>query len=492
MPAPPEFGQGTAPTGQRLNVLLFSGCVALQYLAAPVIYVGITQSSLLDQLGANATVANLPAASFFVMATLVALVAWYKPRAADLKPVLVWCYLLAAVTSGLLGIILQSSLDDEIKIFCVILQSGVTGATIPTAIAFVWEVLGRGTRESDRGLALGLAYGLGPVLAAVGSLGAQLILAGRCEILTLQWKITPLAFPANFSLLFFIVSPVMAGAALLASRFVLETPEHEEPGRRPFKEVQDLFWGVLASVVAMVCVLQQYWLIAYALMAISTVLFACHFRDLLSSRLLRLAIFVTLLMYLGNIIPSNMTLYSKEVLGVDPQETVGYQNAIRFSFKALAGVFLGWVLTRYNARAGILITAGLYVLALFWAMIASKTMYLYAFGIFGAGELVGVYAPNYILSACRKSQMRRSMVLMNLLMAPVGQLAPVFGQIADDIRKKDIRAFGQSSQAFGFQTSFAVCAAVILLAIVIAVIWLPRTPRPDDLPEDSPETHRSS
>ena len=83
--------------------------------------------------------------------------------------------------------------------------------------------------------------------------------------------------------------------------------------------------------------------------------------------------------------------------------------------------------------------------------------------------------------------MRRSMVLMNLLMAPVGQLAPVFGQIADDIRKNDIRAFGQSSQAFGFQASFAVCAAVILLGIVIAVIWLPRTPRP----EDSPETHRS-
>ena len=68
MPAPPEFGQGPASAGQRLNVLLFSGCVALQYLSAPVIYVGITQSSLLDQLGANATVANLPAASFFVMA----------------------------------------------------------------------------------------------------------------------------------------------------------------------------------------------------------------------------------------------------------------------------------------------------------------------------------------------------------------------------------------------------------------------------------------
>ena len=468
------------PAAQRRNLLLFASCVAMQYLAAPVIYVGITQSSLLDKLGANATIANLPAASFFVMATLVALVAWYKPRVVDLKPVLVWCYLLAAATSGLLGLVLISPLEDNLKIYCVIVQSGITGATIPTAIAFIWEVLGRGTRESERGLALGLAYGLGPVLAAFGSLGSQLILAGSFEVFALTLKVPVLDFPNNFALLFLIEAPVMAVAAILASRFVIDVPEHEEPGRQPFVEVLDLFVGILASIGALVCMLLEYSLVAYTLMVVSTVLFAYHFRDLLSSRLLRLAIIVTVLVYIGNIIPSNMALYSKDVLGVDPEQTAGYQNAMRFGFKAIAGLMLGWILTRSNARSGILITSGLYVMALFWAMCASSGMYLFAFGIFGAGELIGVYAPNYILSASRKSQMRRCMVLMNLLMAPVGQLGPVFGQMADSIQEKGFTFLGQSSRAFGFQVSFAVCAAVILLGILVAVVWLPGNPSPVD------------
>ena len=51
------------------NLRIFATIVALQYLAAPVIYVGITQASLLKELKANALVANLPGASFFVMAT---------------------------------------------------------------------------------------------------------------------------------------------------------------------------------------------------------------------------------------------------------------------------------------------------------------------------------------------------------------------------------------------------------------------------------------
>ena len=187
-----------------------------------------------------------------------------------------------------------------------------------------------------------------------------------------------------------------------------------------------------------------------------------------------------MIVYIGNMILSNMALYSEEVMGLDPQQTAGYQNAMRFGFKAIAGLMLGWILTRSNARWGILITSGLYVMALVWAMVASSGIYLFAFGIFGAGELVGVYAPNYILSASRKSQMRRCMVLMNLLMAPVGQLGPIFGQIADSIHEKGITAFGQSSRALGFKVSFAVCAAVIVLGILVAVIWLPGNPIPAD------------
>ncbi len=76
--------------------------------------------------------------------------------------------------------------------------------------------------------------------------------------------------------------------------------------------------------------------------------------------------------------------------------------------------------------------------------------------------------------------MRRCMVLMNLLMAPVGQLGPVFGKIADSIREKGITAFGESSEALGFKVSFAACALVIVLGILVAVIWLPGNPSPPD------------
>ncbi len=500
-------GIDSPPAGHRQNLLVFSSCVALQYLAAPVIYVGITQAALLKQLGANATIANLPAASFFVMATLVALIAWYKPRVVDLKPVLVWCYSLAAVASALVGVALLSPVSDDFKIYAVIAQSAITGATIPTAIAFIWEVLGRGTLKSERGFALGLAYGVGPILAALGSMGSQLILAGEFKFFAVTLETVSYEFPGNFALLFLLEAPVMALAAFLSSRFDIGTPPLEEPGRKPFADVRDLFLGVICSVAAMICMLlgdengsgqlqSRSWLfpVAYLLMGGSVVLFAYHFRDLLSVRLIRIATIVTMIVYIGNMIPSNMALYSGEVLGIDPQQTAGYQNAMRFGFKAIAGLMLGWILTRTNARSGILVTSGLYVMALLWAMCASSGMYLFAFGIFGAGELIGVYAPNYILSASRKSQMRRSMVMMTVLMAPVGQLGPVFGQIADRIHESRITAFGQTSRAFGFQVSFAVCAAVVLVGILVAVIWLPGNPSPEpDSPEpDSPGESRSA
>ena len=130
------------------NLLLFAAIVALQYLAAPVIYVGITQASLLNQLGANPIIANLPGASFFVMASMVACIAWLFPGVRHLKPILTTCYALCAVTCGLTSMVLISDTSDETKVIMVILQSGITGATIPTAIAFIWEILGRTTDES--------------------------------------------------------------------------------------------------------------------------------------------------------------------------------------------------------------------------------------------------------------------------------------------------------------------------------------------------------
>ena len=69
---------------------------------------------------------------------------------------------------------------------------------------------------------------------------------------------------------------------------------------------------------------------------------------------------------------------------------------LRFSFKVVAGAVLGWVLTRTNPRVGILATSSIFLVAQIWAMCVTGPWYLVAFGLHGAGELVGVYAPNYI------------------------------------------------------------------------------------------------
>ena len=42
---------------------------------------------------------------------------------------------------------------------------------MPAAIALLWEVIGRGSDESRRGLALSMAFGAGPLLAVLGSFG---------------------------------------------------------------------------------------------------------------------------------------------------------------------------------------------------------------------------------------------------------------------------------------------------------------------------------
>ncbi|MFL2869914.1 MAG: hypothetical protein ACJZ8O_04120 [Pirellulaceae bacterium] len=506
-----------------LNLYLFAAIVAMQYLSAPVIYIGITQGSLLDQLGANAVLANLPGASYFVMATLVAVTAWAFPKVRHLKPILVTCYGLCGVVIGATALVLASSAaSNEMKIGMVILQSAVTGATIPTAIAFIWEVLGRTTESSKRGIALGLAYGVGPVLAAVGSLIAQLILAGHFELGPLRLENEVLSSPLNYALLFALVSPVMIIASILSSRFQIPVPDNEVE-RKPVKAILDISLAIVVSIIGMACSLfanlfkemdstgesmessvveTSYrffsrllgmsspetlasWLMSASsvLMIIAVLLFAYHFRDLLSVRLIRIVAIATMFFYVTNVIPTNMNLYSRDVLGVDPTEYAGYQNLMRFSFKALAGLALGWLLVRTNPRSGVLVTASLFGGAMLWAIFATGKAYLLAFGIYGAGELIGVYAPNYMLSVTNENQMKRGQVMMNLLMGPVGQMAIVFGWVADTIKESETTLFGLSPSALGFKTTFVLAIGFLAIGIAITLKYLPRDPKAKNYPE---------
>ena len=63
MPHPALISSPDIPlpaAAQTRNILLFAGCIGMVYLAAPVLYVGGTHASLLDQLEASSALANAP------------------------------------------------------------------------------------------------------------------------------------------------------------------------------------------------------------------------------------------------------------------------------------------------------------------------------------------------------------------------------------------------------------------------------------------------
>jgi MFS family permease len=172
-----------------------------------------------------------------------------------------------------------------------------------------------------------------------------------------------------------------------------------------------------------------------------------------------------------------MNLYSTEALGESPEKFAGFQYSLRFGCKVIAGTFLGWLLTRTNPRAGILATSCLYLISQIWAMTVTGPWYLVAFGIFGAGELVGVYAPNYIVSASRADELRKNTAFMTMLMAPAAPAGYLYGSIVDAVKSHGWTAWGMDSATLGFRLSFLVCALFILSGIILAGTLLPKYPR---------------
>lgn len=474
---------------QRWNLILFAVCTGIQYLAAPVLYVGITQASLCARLGSDARTSNLPATLFFAMTVMPALLAWLSPRVSSLKRNLSLCYFTSALILATLAVTLALPISDSVKVWMVVLQGGVSGAVMPAAVAYLWEVMGRGSDESRRGIALGLAFGAGPMLAVLGSLGQTYLLGGDL----FSWHFDGLTYPTNFIILFAAGTPIMLVAAVCSQFFIIVPVEHE-PRREPVWTVLGLLIGLPLMFAAVVLMHLSDHAAAPTAAAISSTLlrnlgyasaagaalgFIYHFREILQQRVLLLATLVTLLVWAGNVIPSNMTLYSTEALGDRPEKYAGVQNMIRFGFKMVAGTVLGWMLTRTSPRAGILATSSIYLLAQIWAMLVTGPWYLLAFGLHGAGELVGVYAPNYIVSASRRDQLRRNMAFVTMLMVPAAPFGYLYGAIVDGVKQAGWTAFGLNSTALGFRLSFLVCAALILGGIILAIAVLPAKPRPE-------------
>ena len=461
-------------SAQYRNLFVFAACTGLQYLAAPVMYVGITQASLCDKLGADARVANLPATFYFAMTAMPALIVWLFPHVRHLKWTLCLCYAAVAAIMLFVAFILRTDLSNSTKIGFVILQGAISGAAGPTAIALLWEVIGRGTDESRRGQALGLAFGFGPILAVVGSLGQVYLLGGNI----FGWEFKGLEYPQGFVWLFGLGAPAMLLGSLCGAICIVPQPEYEHP-RKPISDVMSLCVGLALGFVALALFFistsegssAQPWLrqVGFAFLVAASLCVVYHFRDILNQRTLLIATIVTILVYSGNTIPSNMNLYSQIALGDAPEKFAGLQNTLRFSFKVVAGLLLGFLLTKTNPRAGIFATAGIYVLAMAWAIVATGKAYLLAFGIFGAGELIGVYCPNYMLSASRKEDIRRAMAFVTMLMVPAAPTGYMFGAIVDALKPV-------KGEQFAFRTSFAVCAMMILAGIILALAMLPAKP----------------
>ncbi len=481
---------------QRRNLILFAACTGTQYLAAPILYVGITQASLCDELGADTRTSNLPGTLFFAMTAMPALIAWLSPRVSSLKRNLSLFYGISALMLTVLAVTLALPVSNQLKLAMVVLQGGVSGAVMPAAIALLWEAMGRGADESRRGLALSLAFGAGPLLAVAGSFGQTMLLGG--DVFGLHFP--GLAYPQNFIILFAAGIPVMTLTAIFSQFFIIAPVAHEQP-REPISAVVGLLAGLPLMLTAIVLIQISSGPVDVSVGALSTestmrttlraigilcaagsaLAFIYHFRTILRQRVLLIATLVTILVYAGNVIPSNMNLYSLEALGNLPSKSAGVDNMLRFSFKVVAGAVLGWVLTRTNPKLGILATSSIFLLAQIWAMCVTGPWYLVAFGIHGAGELVGVYAPNYIVSASRPDQLRRNMAFVTMLMVPAAPAGYLFGAIVDGVKQAGWTALGMNSTALGFRLSFLVCGLLILSGIVLAVLLLPARPRPSTI-----------
>jgi MFS family permease len=183
----------------------------------------------------------------------------------------------------------------------------------------------------------------------------------------------------------------------------------------------------------------------------------------LRTRLLMLVTVAYLLATLGSsMILPNVVLYTKQAIGEGPQVYAGYQFALRFGFKMVAGLLLGWLLAKTHPRAGLLATTSLSLLGLLWALVVPGPWFLVCFGILGAGELYDVYYSNYIITCSQKARVRRNLAYARLLVLPITLMPVVFGWISDN---------------FGLKYSIEIAASLLLCTILLVQLTLPRWPK---------------
>jgi MFS family permease len=151
---------------------------------------------------------------------------------------------------------------------------------------------------------------------------------------------------------------------------------------------------------------------------------------------------------------------------------VGYQSALQFGFKVVAGLLLGWILTKTNPKVGMLVTGAFCLASVVWVLVAPGMWFLLSFGLMGVGELFGVYYPNYIFSCSAKSKIRRNMAFSSMLNMPSSFSPFLYGWITKTVGSST------GDAKLGFQMSFLVAIAILVVTLGLVQLLLPTRPCP--------------
>jgi MFS family permease len=368
----------------RRNSFIYLAIQLLVFVSSPVFRVDVVQAGLCNKLGASATVANLPAAAILLGAVAPFFLSWLIPHSADQKAV-VWSNALMAASAGVVCLALFLPFRPSILIAVVVGQSLLVGFTNGTSFVYLWQCLGRGVTLAERAKILGLTNTLGPICAVAGSLGAQFLVSGG---------IRSLCFPYDFAVLYLFGFPVMGIAAFLATRFKLSPMKDEQPP--PL--LQYLIEGT---------------------------------KSFIRARPLGLAWLGYLLWYVALYFMPTLTLFSTVTMNRKPATLVGIMMALRYGGKSLSSYRLGRLNLRWGMRAPVIATIVLVLVGVLWAWTVHGYLYLVGFGLLGAGELGGVYFPNYVLATSKVSDGARNLSVLALTSIPVGLSPVIYGQLTD-------------------------------------------------------------
>ncbi|MCC7424863.1 MAG: hypothetical protein IT428_31715 [Planctomycetaceae bacterium] len=415
---------------QRWNMLCFAGVWCLYYLSAPIVYVGITHGNLARRIGYSNEDANLPLAWYSWMMGVPVLVAWLIPNPRYLKSLVVMALLCIASVTAVIPVAIALKASREMLFRSLLIHGAVLGAANGVAITSMWEMIRRGVSTSRRGAMLGLTFGIGPVMACTSTVVQQALL-DKIPWFNFSFGTN---YPENYLWLFGLAVPLIALCAGLAASFRL--PEVDET------QAAQTQWSVAGL------------------------------RDFFTTPALILAAVAYLLVYSGGAnIGVNVSLNAKLVV-TDIEDSQGIQQFLRFGLKAVAGVFLGWLLAKTNPRMPLIATTLILMSGLAWVLGAEGSAYLFAFGILGAGELFGAYFPNYITTASPKHLVRSNMAYLNVLGSLVGFSSVLYGKIAG------VSPDGKSASPEGLRMSFLVAEGILLAGLLLVMFGLPRRPIP--------------